>query len=118
MTQKQFGYFDDDRREYVITNPETPYPVIDLMPEQKSIDKKGGTMRLGAYKCTLVEGTKAYDIYGEKEIYERHRHRYEVNSEFRPLLEEKGLIVSGVYKAKNLVEITPPKLTKVFLRVF
>ncbi len=86
-------------------DPETPYPVIDLMPEQKNVDKKGGTMRLGAYKCTLIEGTKAYDIYKQKEIYERHRHRYEVNPEFRPILEEKGLIVSGVYKAKNLVEI-------------
>ncbi len=86
-------------------DPETPYPVIDLMPEQKSIDKKGGTMRLGAYKCTLIEGTKAYSIYKQKEIYERHRHRYEVNPEFRPILEEKGLIVSGIYKAKNLVEI-------------
>ncbi len=86
-------------------DPETPYPVIDLMPEQKGIDKKGGTMRLGAYKCTLVEGTKAYDIYKQKEVYERHRHRYEVNPEFRPILEEKGLIVSGVYKSKNLVEI-------------
>ncbi len=86
-------------------DPETPYPVIDLMPEQKNIDKKGGTMRLGAYKCTLIEGTKAFNIYGQKEIYERHRHRYEVNPEFRPILEEKGLVVSGVYKAKNLVEI-------------
>ncbi|WP_457638975.1 CTP synthase [Persephonella sp.] len=86
-------------------DPETPYPVIDLMPDQKSIDKKGGTMRLGAYKCTLIEGTKAYQIYGEKEIYERHRHRYEFNPDFRPILEEKGLIVSGVYKAKNLAEI-------------
>ncbi len=86
-------------------DPETPYPVIDLMPEQKGIDKKGGTMRLGAYKCTLIEGTKAYEIYGKKEIYERHRHRYEFNPDFRPLLEEKGLIVSGVYRAKNLAEI-------------
>jgi len=86
-------------------DPETPYPVIDLMPEQKNVDKKGGTMRLGAYKCTLIDGTKAYDIYKQKEIYERHRHRYEVNPEFRPILEEKGLRVSGIYKAKNLVEI-------------
>ncbi|NPA13053.1 MAG: CTP synthase [Aquificae bacterium] len=86
-------------------NQETPYPVIDLMPDQKNVDKKGGTMRLGAYKCTIKEGTKAYNIYGEKEIYERHRHRYELNPEYRQILEEKGLIVSGVYKGKNLAEI-------------
>ena len=85
--------------------PETPYPVIDLMPDQKGIERKGGTMRLGAYKCTLKEGTKAYEIYGEKEIYERHRHRYEFNPEFRPILEEKGRVVSGEYKAKKLAEI-------------
>ncbi|WP_457641553.1 CTP synthase [Persephonella sp.] len=85
--------------------PETPYPVIDLMPEQKGVDKKGGTMRLGAYKCTLKEGTKAFEIYGQKEIYERHRHRYEFNPEFRPILEDKGLVVSGEYKAKKLAEI-------------
>ncbi|WP_456464950.1 CTP synthase [Persephonella sp.] len=86
-------------------DPETPYPVIDLMPDQKGVEKKGGTMRLGAYKCSLIEGTKAFEIYGQKEIYERHRHRYEFNPDFRPLLEEKGLVVSGVYKAKNLAEI-------------
>lgn len=86
-------------------NPETPYPVIDLMPEQKKLERKGGTMRLGAYKCTLKEATKAYEIYGQKEIYERHRHRYEFNPEFRPLLEEKGLVVSGEYVAKKLPEI-------------
>ncbi len=86
-------------------DPETPYPVIDLMPEQKGISKKGGTMRLGAYKCILKPGTKAYEIYGKEEIVERHRHRYEFNPEFRPLLEEKGLVVSGEYKAKKLPEI-------------
>jgi CTP synthase len=86
-------------------DPETPYPVIDLMPEQKGISKKGGTMRLGAYKCVLKPGTKAYEIYGKEEIIERHRHRYEFNPEFRPLLEEKGLVVSGEYKAKKLPEI-------------
>ncbi len=86
-------------------DPQTPYPVIDLMPEQKEVEDKGGTMRLGAYKCTLKEGTKAYEIYGRKEIYERHRHRYEFNPQFRPLLEEKGLVVSGEYVAKKLPEI-------------
>ena len=86
-------------------DPETPYPVIDLMPEQIGISKKGGTMRLGAYKCVLKPGTKAYKIYGKSEIVERHRHRYEFNPEFRPILEEKGLVVSGEYKAKKLPEI-------------
>ncbi len=86
-------------------DPNTPYPVIDLMPDQKGIEEKGGTMRLGAYKCVLKPGTKAYEIYGKEEISERHRHRYEFNPEFRPILEEKGLIVSGEYKAKKLPEI-------------
>ena len=86
-------------------NPETPYPVIDLMPEQKNVDKKGGTMRLGAYKCTIKENTLAYKIYGQKEVYERHRHRYEFNTEYKKLLEEKGLIVSGEYTLKKLPEI-------------
>ena len=86
-------------------DPQTPYPVIDLMPEQKNIDKKGGTMRLGAYKCTIKEGTLAYDIYKQKEIYERHRHRYEFNTEYKKLLEEKGLVISGEYTVKKLPEI-------------
>ena len=84
---------------------DTPHPVIDLMPEQKNIDKKGGTMRLGAYRCVLKEGTKVRKIYGEPVIYERHRHRYEFNPKYRPILEEKGLVVSGIYEEKNLAEI-------------
>ena len=83
----------------------TPHPVIDLMPEQKEINKKGGTMRLGAYRCKLKEGTKAREIYGQPVIYERHRHRYEFNPKYRPLLEEKGLVVSGIYEERNLAEI-------------
>jgi len=86
-------------------NENTPHPVIDLMPEQKNIDKKGGTMRLGSYKCVLKEGTKVRKIYGEPVIYERHRHRYEFNPKYRPILEEKGLVVSGIYEEKNLAEI-------------
>jgi len=86
-------------------NEDTPHPVIDLMPEQKNIDKKGGTMRLGAYRCVLKEGTKVREIYGEPVIYERHRHRYEFNPRYRPILEEKGLVVSGIYEEKNLAEI-------------
>ncbi len=86
-------------------NEDTPHPVIDLMPEQKNIDKKGGTMRLGAYRCVLKEGTKVREIYREPVIYERHRHRYEFNPKYRPILEEKGLVVSGIYEEKNLAEI-------------
>ncbi len=96
------GWKDAHSTEF---NKDTTYPVIDLMPEQKSVDKKGGTMRLGAYKCVIKENTKAYNIYGKKVIYERHRHRYEVNPKYRPYLEEKGLVVSGVYEERNLAEI-------------
>ncbi len=84
---------------------ETPYPVIDLMPEQKGVNAKGGTMRLGAYRCVLKEGTKAREIYKKPEIYERHRHRYEFNPKYRPILEKKGLVVSGIYEERNLAEI-------------
>ncbi len=81
------------------------FSVIDLMPEQKNIKDKGATMRLGAYRCALKEGSKARAAYKSKEISERHRHRYEVNNEFRSVLEENGLIISGIYPDKDLVEI-------------
>lgn len=84
---------------------DSQYPVIDLMPEQRDIDDKGGTMRLGLYPCKLKEGTKAYDIYEEGLIYERHRHRYEFNNEYRELLGQKGLVQSGVSPTGRLVEI-------------
>ncbi|MCX7738573.1 MAG: CTP synthase [Hydrogenothermaceae bacterium] len=86
-------------------NPLSPHPVIDIMQEQKSVEKKGGTMRLGAYQCHLKPGTKAYQIYMSEVILERHRHRYEFNPKYVPILEEKGLIVSGVHKTKGLPEI-------------
>ncbi|SDY69694.1 CTP synthase [Proteiniborus ethanoligenes] len=85
--------------------PETPYPVIDLMPEQRDIDSLGGTMRLGLYPCKVAEGTKAMEAYGEELIYERHRHRYEFNNEFRDRLLEQGLIISGLSPDERLVEI-------------
>lgn len=87
----------------------TKYSVIDLLPEQKNIPGMGGTMRLGAYKCMIKKGTKAFTAYGESIASERHRHRYEVNNEYRKILEDKGLIVSGVYKDKDLVEIVELK---------
>ncbi|MCR2045177.1 CTP synthase [Anaerosalibacter massiliensis] len=82
----------------------TPYPVIDLMPEQKDIDVMGGTMRLGLYPCKLKENTKVYAAYDEELIYERHRHRYEFNNEFRDKLIEKGMVISGVSPDERLVE--------------
>ncbi|MBA3331113.1 MAG: CTP synthase [Actinobacteria bacterium] len=86
-------------------DPETPYPVIDLLPEQKEIEDLGGTMRLGAQAVGLVEGTKAGDAYGTAVVQERHRHRYEVNNHFRPRLVDAGLVVSGTYREGSLVEI-------------
>ena len=86
-------------------DPETPYPVIDLLPEQKEIEDLGGTMRLGAQPVDLVEETGARAAYGESVVYERHRHRYEVNNHFRPRLVEAGLVVSGTYQEGRLVEI-------------
>jgi CTP synthase len=86
-------------------DPETPYPVIDLLPEQKEIEDLGGTMRLGAQAVELVEGTRTREAYAEPVVNERHRHRYEVNNHFRPRLEEAGLVVSGTYQEGRLVEI-------------
>jgi CTP synthase len=86
-------------------DPETPYPVIDLLPEQKEIEDLGGTMRLGADAVDLVEATKAHAAYGDLVIHERHRHRYEVNNHFRPRLVEHGLLVSGTFQAGRLVEV-------------
>ena len=85
--------------------PETPYPVVDLMEEQKGVEKKGGTMRLGAYPCVLRKGSKAHKAYGTIEISERHRHRYEVNNELRGELEKAGVEFSGLSPDGNLVEI-------------
>ncbi|TML29568.1 MAG: CTP synthase [Actinobacteria bacterium] len=86
-------------------DPETPHPVIDLLPEQKEIEDLGGTMRLGAQAVELVEGTRAQEAYGEPVIHERHRHRYEVNNHYRPALIEAGLAVSGTFQAGRLVEV-------------
>ncbi|MDQ2087515.1 CTP synthase [Herbivorax sp. ANBcel31] len=84
---------------------DTVYPVIDLMPEQKDIDEKGGTMRLGLYPCKIAEDSKVYDIYSEDLIYERHRHRYEFNNEYRDILTSKGLELTGLSPSERLVEI-------------
>jgi len=84
---------------------DTPYPVIDLLPEQKAIKNKGATMRLGEYPCRLVPGSHAASAYGESLVNERHRHRYEFNNNFRELLQEKGMIYSGLSPDGRLVEI-------------
>ncbi|MGZ4394258.1 MAG: CTP synthase [Gaiellaceae bacterium] len=86
-------------------DPETPYPVIDLLPEQKEIEDLGGTMRLGAQAVEVAEGTRTREIYDEAVIHERHRHRFEVNNHLRPLLVEHGLVVSGTFQEGRLVEI-------------
>jgi CTP synthase len=86
-------------------DPETPHPVIDLLPEQKEVEDLGGTMRLGAQAVELVDGTRARDAYSEPVVHERHRHRYEVNNHYRPRLVEGGLVVSGTFQEGRLVEI-------------
>jgi len=86
-------------------DPSTPYPIVDLLPEQHDVEAKGGTMRLGAEPVVLRPGTRAEEAYGQALIYERHRHRYEVSNALRPRLEERGLVVSGVYASKDLVEV-------------
>jgi CTP synthase len=90
-------------------NPKTPYPVVDLLPEQRKVRDKGATMRLGAYPCTLVKGTRAAEAYGSLEISERHRHRYELNNDFRPQLQNHGLVLSGLSPDGQLVEIVEIK---------
>ena len=86
-------------------DPETPHPVIDLLPEQKQVEDLGGTMRLGAQAVELADGTQAHELYGSDVVHERHRHRYEVNNSYRPQLEELGLTISGTFQAGRLVEI-------------
>ena len=90
-------------------NPFTKNPVIDIMEDQKDIENKGGTMRLGTYPCTLKENSKAYEAYGETSINERHRHRYEFNNAYRDNLVNNGLILSGLSPDNKLVEIVEIK---------
>ena len=87
-------------------DPETPYPVIDIMPDQQSVTEKGGTMRLGDYPCELLSGSQAQKAYGQHLVQERHRHRFEVNNSFRESLESMGLLAAGISPDGNLVEIT------------
>lgn len=86
-------------------NPDTKYPVIDLLPEQKNVTDMGGTMRLGQYPCVLNEKSKSYELYGDKEISERHRHRYEVNNDYRQQLLDGGMIFAGTSPDNHIVEM-------------
>jgi CTP synthase len=86
-------------------DPVTEHAVIDLMHEQHDVAEMGGSMRLGAYPCRVIAGTKGFAAYGEEVIYERHRHRYEVNNAYRDRLTEAGLIISGMSPDGKLVEM-------------
>lgn len=86
-------------------NPGTPHPVIHLMPDQNGIEDIGGTLRLGSYTCILDETTKAYQAYKSKTIHERHRHRYEVNNDYRSILTENGMVLSGLSPDERIVEM-------------
>lgn len=86
-------------------NPDTEHPVIALMPEQNGVTDIGGTLRLGAYPCRLKEGTKALELYGTADISERHRHRYEVNNDYRPQLIKAGMTLSGLSPDGRIVEM-------------
>src|SRR3990170_3492360 len=100
------GFHDANSSEF---NPNTSYPVIDLLPEQKAIKDKGGTMRLGIYPCELKEGSKAKAAYGDELVYERHRHRYEVSNIYREKLSQDGMVFSGLSLDQKLVEIVELK---------
>jgi len=96
-------------------NPGTKNPVIDILPEQRNINNKGGTMRLGAYKAIVKDGTKVCDLYGCNEVSERHRHRYEVNPEYHKCLIDNGMVLSGVSPDGRLVEFIELPKHKFFI---
>ena len=96
------GYADANSTEF---DEKTSHPVIDLMPDQRGVSSKGGTMRLGAYPCRLADGSRAAELYGEKEISERHRHRFEFNNDYRKELESAGLRIGGTSPDESLVEM-------------
>ena len=100
------GYTDAHSSEL---NPNTTHPVIHIMPNQHNVTDLGGTLRLGAYKCVLDENSKAYALYGEKVIEERHRHRYEVNNDYREVLTENGMNLCGLSPDGKIVEMAEIK---------
>ena len=96
-------------------NPETTHPMIHLMPEQDGIEDIGGTLRLGSYPCVLDPSTNAFELYGEKTIHERHRHRYEVNNDYRSALKDAGMTLSGLSPDGRIVEMIELKSHPFFL---
>ena len=96
------GYADAFTSE---VKPDTTHPVIDLMPEQKDIEDLGGTMRLGAYPCKVLKDSFAYKAYGEELVYERHRHRYEFNNQYRDEIQKAGMSITGISPNEKLLEI-------------
>ena len=95
--------------------PDTPYPVIDILPEQKEVSEKGGTMRLGAYPAVLKKGSLVRSLYDAEAVSERHRHRYEVNPEFHSIIVEKGMVFSGTSRDGRLVEFIELSKLKYFV---
>jgi len=86
-------------------DPDTPHPVICLLEEQKAVDEKGGSMRLGTWEALLTEGSRSRDLYGSDSVNERHRHRYEFNQDYRQQMEEAGLLIAGTSPDGTLAEI-------------
>ena len=108
------GLADADSGEF---NPESKNKVIDFLPDQSDAVNKGGTLRLGAYPCAIKEGTKLYECYGEKEIFERHRHRYEFNNDYRDAMTEHGLVIGGTSPDGYIVETVENPKCKFFVGV-
>jgi CTP synthase len=102
LAREALGTEDANSTEF---NAFTAHPVIDLLPEQRDIENKGGTMRLGVYPCKLLPGSRAAAAYGESVVYERHRHRFELNNQYRDRLAQVGAIFSGTSPNGRLVEI-------------
>lgn len=102
FSRNVIGFADANSVEF---DDQTSHPVIDIMEEQKKITKMGGTMRLGSYPCKLTKGTHSYEAYGSELIEERHRHRFEVNNHYRDLLQEHGMVISGMIPDESLVEM-------------
>ena len=102
FARQVLGYADANSTEF---DPHTTHPVVALLPEQNGVEDLGGTLRLGAYPCELAEGSKALALYGKKKIQERHRHRYEVNNDYRKALEEAGMQLVGLSPEGRIVEM-------------
>jgi CTP synthase len=96
------GFADADSTEF---NPGTTYPVIDILGDQEGVISIGGTLRRGQYPCVVAVGTKAFEMYGQERISERHRHRYEVNNKYREVLQERGMVLSGTSPDRRIVEM-------------